>query len=147
MSAPADPHRAELALGARTDSERRGLAAPSLGRLGEDLAAAHLTEVDGLEVVARNWRVRCEDLVGELDLVARDGDGTLVVVEVKTRRGAGRFGGALAAAGARKGRRVRRLAGAFVSEGGWRAAAVRLDLVAIDVVGHRARLEHVMDAW
>lgn len=118
-----------------------------LGRLGEDLAARHLVEGDGLEVLARNWRVRRDDLVGELDLVARARDGTLVVVEVKTRRDAGRFGGAVEAAGAVKRRRVRRLAHAFVVDGGWRPAAVRVDLVAIDVVGRRARLEHVVDAW
>lgn len=119
----------------------------SLGAFGEELAARHLVEEDGLVVVARNWRVRHDDLVGELDLVARGPDGTLVVVEVKTRRDAGRFGGAIEAAGAVKQRRVRRLTHAFVLDCGWRPAAVRIDLVAIDVDGRRARLAHVVDAW
>jgi putative endonuclease len=119
----------------------------ALGRLGEELAAHHLVTDDGLEVVARNWRVRLDDLVGELDLVARALDGTLVVVEVKTRRDAARFGGAIDAAGVLKQRRIRRLASAFVLDCGWRPPAVRCDLIAIDVVGRRARLEHVVDAW
>ena len=68
-----------------------------LGDLGESLAAAHLEE-DGLEVVARNWRLRAGELRGELDLVAVDRAGGLVVVcEVKTRRDAHRFDGALVA--------------------------------------------------
>ena len=49
------------------------------GRLGEELAAAHLI-AQGLIVLDRNWR--CD--VGEVDIVARDGD-ALVICEVKTR--------------------------------------------------------------
>ena len=49
------------------------------GRLGEELAAAHLI-AQGLIVLDRNWR--CD--VGEVDIVAREGD-ALVICEVKTR--------------------------------------------------------------
>jgi putative endonuclease len=52
----------------------------SLGRLGEDLARAHL-EREGWEIVAQNWRTRR----GEIDIIARDRD-WLVFVEVRTRR-------------------------------------------------------------
>jgi putative endonuclease len=51
-----------------------------LGRLGEDLAAAHLERL-GYRLLARNHRTRW----GELDLVVTD-DETIVFVEVKTRR-------------------------------------------------------------
>jgi len=51
------------------------------GQYGEALAETYLIEA-GYEIVAKNWR--CS--VGELDLVARQG-GTLVFVEVRTRRG------------------------------------------------------------
>ncbi len=59
-----------------------------LGAGGERLAATWL-EARGYRIVARNWRCQW----GELDLVAEDrrgatGDGELVFVEVKTRRGA-----------------------------------------------------------
>jgi len=52
----------------------------TLGRLGEELAAAHLTRL-GFSTVARNVRTRA----GEIDLIAFDGV-TLVFAEVKTRR-------------------------------------------------------------
>ena len=55
-------------------------ATQALGRYGEELAAQHLIAA-GMAVLARNWR--CAQ--GELDLVARDVDGTIAFVEVKTR--------------------------------------------------------------
>ena len=54
-----------------------------LGRIGEDLALAHLERL-GYALVARNHRTR----YGELDLVVFDGT-TLVFAEVKTRRVSG----------------------------------------------------------
>ena len=53
----------------------------SLGRLGERLALQRL-EADGYQILQRNYR--CTE--GEIDLVARHGDG-LAFVEVRTRRG------------------------------------------------------------
>ena len=53
----------------------------ALGRSGEDLAVRHLTRL-GYRVLERNYR--CP--LGEIDLIARDGD-SLVFVEIKTRRG------------------------------------------------------------
>ncbi|MCB9435769.1 MAG: YraN family protein [Anaerolineales bacterium] len=52
-----------------------------IGQWGESLVAAYL-ENNGLRLVDCNWR--CP--YGELDVVGYDGD-TLVVVEVRTRRG------------------------------------------------------------
>lgn len=52
-----------------------------LGRVGEDVAASFL-EAEGYEILSRNWR--CPR--GEIDLVARDPEGTTALVEVKTRR-------------------------------------------------------------
>ncbi len=51
----------------------------ALGKYGEDLATSHLRS-QGMAILARNWR--CD--IGEIDIVARDGD-VLVVCEVKTR--------------------------------------------------------------
>lgn len=75
-----------------------------LGRYGEELASQHLVAA-GMTVLSRNWRCRR----GELDLVARDRDGTLVFVEVKTRAGTG-FGQPAEAVGRVKARRLRVLA-------------------------------------
>ena len=60
--------------GGRVDGRR------ALGRLGEELAAAHLRRL-GFSVLARNVRTRR----GEIDLIAFDG-ATLVFAEVKARR-------------------------------------------------------------
>ena len=63
--------------GASTPSpDRRGL-----GAAGEAIAATYLADL-GMQIVARNWRCT----LGEIDLVAREGD-QIVFVEVRTRRG------------------------------------------------------------
>lgn len=95
-----------------------------LARRGERLAAVHLRSL-GMEVLAQNWR--CP--IGEADLVLRDGD-DLVVCEVKTRRALG-FGDPLEAITRSKHGRLRRLAAAYLAQGGQRFAGVRLDAVGI----------------
>jgi putative endonuclease len=131
----------------RVDLDRR-LHPPrgELGAFGEQLAAEHLRDGDGLQVLARNWRLRAGELRGELDLVALDeGEGVLVVVEVKTRRDAARFGGALYAVSPRKAAKVRALTAAFLRQAGLAVGQVRLDVVAIDL-GPRPVLHHLLGA-
>lgn len=102
----------------------------ALGQWGERLAAEHLVSL-GMEVLARNWR--CD--LGELDLVARDVDGTVVFVEVKTRSGTG-FGVPAEAVGAVKARRLRTLACRWLLEHRPPGACeLRFDVVGI--VRHR----------
>jgi putative endonuclease len=114
-----------------------------LGQLGEDLAARHLTVDDRLEVIARNWRLATGELRGELDLVALDHARACVVVcEVKTRRDAERFGGALSAVPPRKRAKVRALTGAFLREAALPYGRIRLDVVAVDL-GRCPVLHHV----
>lgn len=95
MDTPAPAPRASDAPASRT---------AALGRWGEALAAEHLVAA-GLQVLDRNWR--CAQ--GELDLVAREPDGTVVFVEVKTRAGTG-FGAPAEAVGPVKARKLRALA-------------------------------------
>ena len=123
-----------------------------LGRLGEDLAAAHFERL-GFALLARNERTRH----GEIDLIAFDGV-TLVFVEVKTRR-VGRQGGGLPAEEQplarlrpRQRLRLRGLALAWLSDetrdrpG---AHALRFDAVGvtIDTRGALVRLDHIEGAW
>lgn len=96
----------------------------ALGRYGEDIATRHLVE-SGMVVLARNWR--CSH--GEIDVVARDG-GTLVVCEVKTRRGLD-YGTPLEAVTARKMLRLRRLATEWLDEAGLDPPDVRIDVVSV----------------
>ena len=109
----------------------------ALGRYGEDLAARYLTDL-GMEVLERNWR--CEH--GEVDLVALDGD-CLVVCEVKTRRSQ-RFGSPLEAVTHAKALRLRKLAARWTGEHRWRAAHLRIDVIAVLLQsGRDPVLQHV----
>ncbi len=81
-----------------------------VGRYGEQLVAERLV-AQGWRLLARNWRSPSAEAPGELDLVAEEPDGTVVVIEVKTRRGRGST--ALEAVDAAKLRRLRRLAGVW----------------------------------
>jgi len=73
------------------------------GDAAEDRALAHLLEA-GLRLVARNYRTPGRG-GGEIDLIVRDRDGTLVFVEVR-RRASRAFGGAAASVGFAKQRRI-----------------------------------------
>lgn len=114
-----------------------------LGRLGEELAAEHLT-AQGLKVLARNWR--CAE--GELDIVATDGVSTVVFCEVKTRSGTG-FGEPVEAVTRGKRRRIRRLAFLWLSS----MKMCRYPIRRFDVIGVLLRdgaapqIEHVVEAF
>jgi putative endonuclease len=98
-----------------------------LGALGEQVAVEHLRSL-GLRIVARNWRCR----YGELDVIAADGDETVVFVEVKTRTGDG-FGGLEQAVTPQKLRRIRRLAGIWLAGQDLRWPRLRIDVVRVRV--------------
>ena len=78
----------------------------SVGDAAEALALRHLLS-RGLELVARNYRVARgpSARAGEVDLILRERDGTLVFVEVRSRRGLAQ-GGAAASVTAAKQRRI-----------------------------------------
>jgi len=107
-----------------------------LGALGEQLAVEHLRAL-GLQILARNWRCR----YGELDVIAADGDHTVVFVEVKTRTG-DRFGGVAEAVTRAKVRRIRRLAGVWLASQDNRWAQIRIDVIGVRV--GRSRTPEVM---
>ena len=113
-----------------------------LGALGEQLAAEHLERL-GYEVVARNHRTR----YGEIDLVVADAD-TLVVVEVKSRRGRGNPWDNL---DDRKRRQVRRMGIAYLTDvpDRPRRRDVRFDAVGVtfDAAGRMVSLDHLEAAF
>lgn len=74
-----------------------------IGAMAEDVAAAYL-QAQGVQLLFRNYRRR----LGELDLVARQGD-VLLIVEVRTRSSAA-YGGAAASVDGLKRRRIVRAA-------------------------------------
>jgi len=73
------------------------------GDAAEDRALAHLLR-QGLRLVARNYRTPGRG-GGEIDLILRERDGTLVFVEVR-KRATGDFGGAAGSIGWQKQRRI-----------------------------------------
>ncbi|GAB2512734.1 hypothetical protein CATRI_08160 [Corynebacterium atrinae] len=97
-----------------------------LAQRGETFAA-HLYQRRGATVVECNVRYP----VGELDIIVREPDGTIVFVEVKTRSGRG-YGGAEAVTG-RKLARMRRAAALWLE--GRPYYSVRFDVVALTTSG------------
>ena len=88
------------------DAAPASAAAPTtkaLGDAAEDAALAHL-QAAGLRLVARNFRTPGRG-GGEIDLIMRERDGTLVFVEVRQRASASR-GGAGGSITALKQRRI-----------------------------------------
>ena len=113
----------------------------AVGRFGEDVAAAHLTDA-GLTLLDRNWR--CPD--GELDLVGREGS-TLVFVEVKTRSSAA-FGDPSEAVTHQKATRIHRLAARWLVEHDERGVdELRFDIVAVLRLRGSVSVTHLRGAF
>jgi len=79
------------------------------GKKGEDLAVEFLKK-QGFKVIERNWRF---SRVGEVDIIARDGD-ALVFVEVKARTSIN-FGHPIEAISANKFNTMQKLAEIYIS--------------------------------
>ncbi|WP_353233573.1 YraN family protein [Diaphorobacter ruginosibacter] len=84
-------------------AEAPGSTTRAQGMLAEDRALAHLRKA-GLALVTRNYRTPGRG-GGEIDLIMRERDGTLVFVEVRSRVRAD-YGGAGASIGRAKQRRI-----------------------------------------
>jgi putative endonuclease len=123
----------------------------ALGRLGEQLAGAHLERL-GFVVIERNARTRH----GEIDLIAFDGH-SLVFAEVKSRRSRRRWQLApeeqpLAWLRRSQRARLRRLAAAWLHQESRRrptAHAIRFDAIGVivDEADRLLCLDHIEGAW
>jgi putative endonuclease len=112
----------------------------SLGDRGEDLAAAVLKK-QGYKILERNYRTP----IGEIDLVAKQG-GTLVFIEVKTRRSS-RFGSPQEAVHPAKQERLRNLAEYYLSQKGLGEITVRFDVVGILWQEGKPQIEVIQGAF
>lgn len=81
----------------------QAVSAKGRGDAAEDVALAHLQKF-GLKLLDRNYRTPGRG-GGEIDLVMREADGTVVFVEVRSRA-SGDYGGAGASIGIGKQRRI-----------------------------------------
>jgi len=106
-----------------------------IGLHGEEIAA-HFLELHGFEIIGRN----CETLVGEIDILAMDGD-DLVFCEVKTRENL-EFGPPECAITAHKLQQMRRVARCYLAEQGIEEQVCRFDVVAVLLINHRPEVSH-----
>lgn len=104
------------------------LSTKAVGDAAEDRALAHLRAA-GLRLLARNYRTPGRG-GGEIDLILREPDGTVVFVEVR-QRASRKYGGAAASVGPVKQARVVRAARSYLMRMP-RLPACRFDVVALD---------------
>ncbi len=112
-----------------------------LGDFGERVAVAHL-EAKGYRIRERNFRTR----EGEIDIIA-EGGGTLVFVEVRTRRGDA-LGTAAESVTASKAARIVTAAQAYIQAAENCPADQRIDVIAVSLApdGRVLSLEHIEGA-
>jgi putative endonuclease len=114
-----------------------------VGDAAEDAALAYLQK-QGLRLLVRNFKTPGRG-GGEVDLIMRGGDGTLVFVEVRKRRSSS-HGGAAASVSAHKQRRIVYAARHYLA----RLATLppcRFDVVSLDGVGDAQRIEWLRAAF
>lgn len=111
-----------------------------LGREGEQLALKKLEDL-GYECITLNYRCA----LGEVDLIARDGD-TLVFVEIKTRRGK-TLGYAKQAVTERKKRQISKVALTYMKANECCEAKSRFDVVAVRIGEGVKEIEVVKNAF
>jgi putative endonuclease len=113
-----------------------------IGQRAEDIAVDFL-RAQRLVILERNFRRR----LGELDIVARDGD-VLVIVEVRSRA-SDRFGGAAASVDGRKQQRLVRAAAQLLQQRrDFSHLRVRFDVISVsDTGGITPRVEWFQHAF
>lgn len=110
-----------------------------MGPLGEELAARFLKR-RGYKILERNYR--CP--FGEVDIVALH-KGTLVFVEVKTRKKLG-FGHPAEAVDPHKQRKLQRVASCYLEQRRLGEIPVRFDVVALSL-GEEGEFDLIQDAF
>lgn len=113
----------------------------ALGELGEQAAADYLAG-QGYCILERNYRSRG----GEVDIVARDRQGGIVFVEVKTRRTLS-YGPPQLAVTARKQRQISKGALSWLSRKRLHDAAARFDVIAVLLEEGACRIDHIPNAF
>ena len=119
------------------------LTTKAVGDGGEELALRFLLK-NGLHLVARNFKTPGRG-GGEVDLIMRAADGTLVFVEVRQRR-AMSHGGAAASVSAIKKRRIIYAAQHYISRL-VRMPPCRFDVIALHGEGAEAKIEWLVAAF
>ena len=111
-----------------------------LGKIGEDLARQRLKDL-GYRIIKANYTCA----LGEIDLIARDGD-VLVFVEIKTRKKQS-LGLAKEAVTKRKQVKLSKVALAYLKYNNLLGSKARFDVVAVGVSEGKKEIEIVKDAF
>ena len=112
----------------------------AFGSSGEDLAC---NELERLGYLILERRYRCK--LGEIDIIARDGDVT-VFVEVKARDGDA-FGGGAAAVTPAKQRTITRVAMDYIARYRLIDRPCRFDVVVVNGSGHAEVIRNAFDSY
>jgi putative endonuclease len=113
----------------------------SLGKKGEDLAAAYLKKRHGYKILFRNYRC----IFGEMDIIAKHRD-VLCFVEVKTRASA-EFGKPQESVNQRKQGQLSKVALHFINKYNAHDVKARFDVVAVYLLPQEERMELITDAF
>jgi putative endonuclease len=112
----------------------------TLGKLGEDLARKRLKDL-GYRILKTNYR--CS--LGEIDLVARDGD-VLVFAEIKTRKNES-LAQVKEAVTKRKQIQISKVALAYMKSNNLWGSKARFDVVAIGLIDGKKEIEIIKNAF
>lgn len=114
----------------------------AVGNLGEQTAADYLVK-QGCRILERNFRSRG----GEVDIVAKDRDGCIAFVEVKTRRSLA-YGLPQLAVTQRKQHQISKGALAWLSKNRLHECTARFDVIAVLLQdGSEPTIEHIPNAF
>ena len=114
----------------------------AVGALGEQTAADYLAKL-GYRILERNFRSRG----GEVDIVAKDRQGCIAFVEVKTRRSLA-YGLPQQAVTTRKQRQISKGALSWLSRNRLHDCSARFDVIAVLLQnGAEPQLEHIINAF
>ncbi|EFM13041.1 protein of unknown function UPF0102 [Paenibacillus curdlanolyticus YK9] len=115
------------------------------GKIGEAAAERHLVEA-GYLIRERNWRCRA----GEVDIIAEQ-DGTMVVIEVRTRRSSSSaaFGLAAESVDFRKCQKVRMVTEIYLQTRKLSGRTVRFDVITVMLGADNTliNLTHIQNAF
>lgn len=111
------------------------------GAREEQLALEYL-QARGLKLLQRNYRTP----MGELDLVLRDRDGTVVIAEVRKRSNSAFAGGAESVDARKQGRIVRAAQMLLQAQPQYAKDPVRFDVLALDAADNIEWIQAAFDA-
>jgi putative endonuclease len=107
-----------------------------LGANGEAQVANFLIS-QGYKIIDRNWRIK----EGEIDLIARNLQGEIIFIEVKTRSNES-FGHPLEAITREKALRLQRLALAWLAKNGKFGCDFSIDCASVIIKGDKATIDY-----